>query len=869
MTEEPPLPPSPQSPYLNWNNNETTQWKRDAIEAQRSFVASNQGYRWEEYPSSDLLETKICIAIYGNQVRPNATMTASLLSLYDRSQRKVAQMIRKKIYKKARYSENGVIRMHIVHISIMINDATKTKTSIPVFSFPARDNENPVGYVDQTAVYYKNWNAYLNNNTLPQCMMCYPVEGCYVSPQIDQEREVRFAFKESPECSLSRRTKAVATKTISIAASVLPILGIVCPPLLTAGGFVRTLKVLKTVQMGFSMLNLAIALGNFGFTCRDKWSQGDQLAFNDVVSVVTALISFGTPYVNNWIAGSAVARKVALTALEKTFLTVLNMSTFCLSAVNTMTAIGVMLFKENLQASDFINLSLSLYYFHGACMRPKTAQGVFNEIKNNYEQNLQKAAQKLQSEDKAKYAEKSATNAENNKQNSHFDGEKRGSNDGGGHSNNREAGEANRGNPNDPSRKNVNLENELEESRQRLEEQSQKITNKYAKAYFDKECRPEVGSKNEIIENNNLIRLMKQLDNVNDFFCEAAITETKFSFTQNGQIMINGELEIHPFALNGVGNIIRSDGSTIKGSNADERCTLIHKAKENIITKAELQAELSILEPTERERIMQATHDHHGQPIDLQAYDEFRRNYGYRFNVHHKQDWQTITNVFKGDDPNFSVNTSNLPPKWQAALIAVQQNGDCKTTADFMRYVQVIDQLLLEPEVKSELNAMRTGQNKTAYGQMKSYELLCQPNSPALAKVQEYYRMYGGEVQQIMEENDTRFISKVSAIHHALKHPENVNNPPVSTNGSLPRRVPTAEILNYLTNEQPFSKVLADNTRHTQDGTEIRREYGFIRSDGRYHLGFTSEAVDPLKEEPSVPKTPNTAAEKKVSHYPK
>uniref|UniRef100_A0A914PXN5 Uncharacterized protein n=1 Tax=Panagrolaimus davidi TaxID=227884 RepID=A0A914PXN5_9BILA len=496
------------------------------------------------------------------------------------------------------------------------------------------------------------------------------------------------------------------------------------------------------------------------------------------------------------------------------------MSTFCLSAVNTMTAIGVMLFKENLQASDFINLSLSLYYFHGACMRPKTAQGVFNEIKNNYEQNLHKAAQKLQSEDKAKYAETSATNAENNKQNSHFDGEKRGSNDGGGHSNNREAGEANQGNPNDPSRKNVNLENELEESRQR----------------------------------------------------EAAITETKFTFTQNGQIMINGEIEIHPFALNDVGNMIRHpDGSTSKGSNADRRCTLIHEAKENIITKAVLQAELSKLEPTERERIMQATHDHRGQPGALQAYDEFRRNHGYRFNVHQTQDWQTITNVFNGDDPNFSVNTSNLPPKWQAVLIAVQQNGDCKTTADFMRYVQVIDQLLLEPEVKNELNAMRTGQNKTTYGQMKSYELLCQPNSPALAKVQEYYRMYGGEVQQIMENNDTRFISKVSAIHHALKHPENVNNPPVSTNGSLPRLVPTTEILNYLTNEQPFSNsnVLPDNTRHTQDGMEIRREYGFIRSDGRYHLGITSEAVDPLKEEPSVPKTTNTEAEKKVSHYPK
>jgi hypothetical protein len=166
---------------------------------------------------------------------------------------------------------------------------------------------------------------------------------------------------------------------------------------------------------------------------------------------------------------------------------------------------------------------------------------------------------------------------------------------------------------------------------------------------------------------------------------------------------------------------------------------------------------------------------------------------------------------------------------------------------------------------------MRTGKNKSTYGSMNNYQLLCETNSSAMAKLQNYYQMFGDEVQQIMANHDTRFISKPSAIYHALKHPENVNNPPVSSNGGLPRRVPVNEIQSYLTNEQPFneSNVLPDNTRHSQNGTEIRREYGFIRNDGRYHFGITGESVDPLKPEPSVPDVTNTEAEKKISHYPK
>lgn len=54
---------------LDWNEegkNSVETWMESAIDSQNSFNEMNHEIMWDRFDRSDLLETKICIAIYGN-----------------------------------------------------------------------------------------------------------------------------------------------------------------------------------------------------------------------------------------------------------------------------------------------------------------------------------------------------------------------------------------------------------------------------------------------------------------------------------------------------------------------------------------------------------------------------------------------------------------------------------------------------------------------------------------------------------------------------------------------------------------------------------------------------------------------------------
>lgn len=147
-------------------------------------------------------------------------------------------------------------------------------------------------------------------------------------------------------------------------------------------------------------------------------SHGESVAFHDVLNVVVAIINFSTDRINNLVCGRAIARKTstALNALESTLLTILNSASFMITASSTLTAIGVLLFKDNVGPSDYINLCLSLYYFHGAYMKPKTAEGVYNHFREEYNKNLQIEAEHNQKKEEIETLTKKIDELEDSKE---------------------------------------------------------------------------------------------------------------------------------------------------------------------------------------------------------------------------------------------------------------------------------------------------------------------------------------------------------------------------------------------------------------------------------------------------------------------
>lgn len=128
---------------------------------------------------------------------------------------------------------------------------------------------------------------------------------------------------------------------------------------------------------------------SFAFTSCPKIWHFHEWPGQDIFNLVIALANVTTEYLNKWIVTKALENGTLLTALQSVILTIMNTTVFAITATSTISAFCVLLFKEKIEPSDLINLSLSLYYLYGAWTRPKTAEGVYNELKKEFDNQKQ------------------------------------------------------------------------------------------------------------------------------------------------------------------------------------------------------------------------------------------------------------------------------------------------------------------------------------------------------------------------------------------------------------------------------------------------------------------------------------------------
>ena len=158
-----------------WNCEDVRKWKDLTQEEQQEYFDSSHIFNCRECKLSDTSNLKeiIRFALFDiSEKEPFENLTGKQLKhinkIFDRIERSM---------KKHKIEENI-----FVSVSFVLAKARDDYMKFPVINILTHDidiqQENNT-FIDFCGRVYENWQDYLKNNTLPNCILCYPGNGVY------------------------------------------------------------------------------------------------------------------------------------------------------------------------------------------------------------------------------------------------------------------------------------------------------------------------------------------------------------------------------------------------------------------------------------------------------------------------------------------------------------------------------------------------------------------------------------------------------------------------------------------------------------------------------------------------------------------
>ncbi|PSN47893.1 hypothetical protein C0J52_03384 [Blattella germanica] len=162
-----------------WDLPATKEWLKNCRDEQQMYQQLLGRNLYTKYKPSDYdnLKRNIGFAIYDKPIE-DATHENEYLG-YNSKQRKLINSIFNLLQEcKKEHNDKDNIFVSFIFVHIKIEDYN---IRTPVIRIPKTDNYR-CGYdyiIDSTPRIYSSWQDYLDNNKLPDCLMCYPRNGCY------------------------------------------------------------------------------------------------------------------------------------------------------------------------------------------------------------------------------------------------------------------------------------------------------------------------------------------------------------------------------------------------------------------------------------------------------------------------------------------------------------------------------------------------------------------------------------------------------------------------------------------------------------------------------------------------------------------
>ncbi|XP_069674752.1 uncharacterized protein [Periplaneta americana] len=178
---------------INEESSEMKKWKEIAIRDQQEFFKSSRKSELVEYKPSNYINLKRNIGFAFSDLPTEEPNESNDFTGYPKKQLKhinaVFDLIKKQ---KEKHNDKLNIQLDFIYVFLKVgNDHIK----VSLIRMPESDCLNKRDgfiFIDSCPRLYKGWQDYLDNNRLPDCVMCYPRNGIY--SEINNSLQLDFSI---------------------------------------------------------------------------------------------------------------------------------------------------------------------------------------------------------------------------------------------------------------------------------------------------------------------------------------------------------------------------------------------------------------------------------------------------------------------------------------------------------------------------------------------------------------------------------------------------------------------------------------------------------------------------------------------------
>ena len=166
---------------VDWSDGEMRKWREEVVKEQQECFDLFGTPMWREFepPHYGNLKRQIGFALFGApEEEPSANLNES--TGYTDKKLKEINNIFDIIEKCTQHNKNPKhICVTFLFVFGKTTDACITVPVIRVTQFDTVFRQNINLFIDSCGRVYKNWQDYLENNKIPECVLCYPINGVY------------------------------------------------------------------------------------------------------------------------------------------------------------------------------------------------------------------------------------------------------------------------------------------------------------------------------------------------------------------------------------------------------------------------------------------------------------------------------------------------------------------------------------------------------------------------------------------------------------------------------------------------------------------------------------------------------------------
>lgn len=384
---------------INWEDEDIKEWMKNAKQRQQHFCDSLGDREYDHFSSDQitLFEVKIAYAFFGppHDENQNESENTELLSVentemlsvenYSTEQKEWTVKVKDKIIEIVGNEDINVAFLFV----ILKQD--ENQHQVPLIRIIKGDES--VIFIDNILRVYDNWDDYVVNNELPQCICCYPEKGFY---RFDDEGEVLVQFETSPRCNLGERVVNVAdiTSLVATGASLALLGGSFLFP------FIAPIAAPIATYTGVSAGGYNVARSTYKIYDRTKHDQTinpltDGAARGIWLGAVGGALGLGSMGVTSYISRLAARGDIARKFIRVTY-TVLGASNLTVNGIGVVSNLFEMIHKKSkgdeITTWEVLNFGISVFFFTNSCMSFKTAKALIRDVQinviDNYGKNL-------------------------------------------------------------------------------------------------------------------------------------------------------------------------------------------------------------------------------------------------------------------------------------------------------------------------------------------------------------------------------------------------------------------------------------------------------------------------------------------------